>query len=113
MCAFYTAGLVEMLKTVDSQHAGFPDLWDLKAQEMANIVENMFIQSPHYNMLRTCSSKTHTAVYFPHRTRIPPEQFFPGENGNGGLNLDNAWEGYFLGPRLSWSHAGKAAYYAT
>ena len=47
MCAFYTAGLVEMLKTVDSQHAGFPDLWDLKAQEMANIVENMFIQSPH------------------------------------------------------------------
>ena len=47
MCAFYTAGLVEMLKTVDSQRAGFPDLRDLKAQEMANIVENMFIQSPY------------------------------------------------------------------
>ena len=52
------------------------------------------------------------AVYFFHGTRIPQEQFFPDENGNGGLNLDNACEGSFLGPRLYGSHAGKAAYYA-
>ena len=44
-----------MPKRVDSQlvpeRAGFPDGWDPKAQRMANIVENMYIQSPHNNDL--------------------------------------------------------------
>ena len=142
---------------------------------MANIVENMCIQSPHYNDLAfkdpramfifnvkvrklgefpyeidlnddkamqdtmlmynsqgySCSQRDlHNkfqdyadllqllnvgtnipAVYFFHGSRIPPEQFFPDENGNGGLNLDHAWISNFLGARLYGSHAGKAAYF--
>ena len=178
VCAFYTAGLVEMLRTVDSQSADFPDRWDSDARRMANIVENMCIQSPHDNVLAfknlramfifnvkvrelsklpyeidlsddkaiqdtmlmynslgySCSQRDLNnefqdyaqilhllnigtnipAVYFFHGSRIPPEQFFPDENGNGGLNLDHAWESNFQGPRLygPGSHAGKAAYFA-
>ena len=52
------------------------------------------------------------AVYFFHGSIIPPEQFFPDENCNGGFSLDNAWESNFVGARLYGSHAGKAAYYA-
>ena len=161
-----------MAKRFDSEHA---DGWDSDAQRMANIVENMFIQSPHNNDLSfkqpkdiyifnvdvrklsklpyaigqskpnamqdtmlmynslgyICSrrdvnnkfqdyaqllqllniSTNIPAVYFFHGTTIPPEQFFPDENGNEGLNLDHATECSFLGQRLYGSHAGRAAYF--
>ena len=162
-----------MAKRSNSQHV---DGWDSNAQAMANIVENMFIQSPHGNDLSfkkpkgmhifnvdvrklsklpyaidrikpnamqdtmhmyndlgySCSqrdlnnnfedyakllhllniSTNIPAVYFFHGSIIPPEQIFPDENGNGGLNLDHAVGASFLGQRLYGSHAGKAAYYA-
>ena len=162
-----------MAKRSNSQHV---DGWDSNAQAMANIVENMFIQSPHGNDLSfkkpqgmhifnvdirklsklpyaidrsnpnamqdtmrmyndlgySCSrrdlhnnfkdyakllrllniSTDIPAIYFFHGTNVPPEQLFPDENGNGGLNLDHAVGASFLGQRLYGSHAGKAAYFA-